>query len=240
MNAGPVCPACGERERLGGTPREGDIEIRCEVCGSTWLRGSPRCRACGGEESVSRPQLMTRHPRGTLLSVVGRREVLLCPRCDAAVLGSGQASGPPVPEGYVSRFLSGAQPERAPAAPRLQGESQRSERRAAAPGRKRPRPAPPPTASAPELPTVRQGIERFLGVHPEADSLAMLLLGQQLGPSSRLHQLDDATAHRLAAWARSTWPDAATRSGAISAIHAAAAYWVRQGWTRVDLAAHLP
>jgi hypothetical protein len=234
MTLTPACPQCGETERLTGTAQGDVIEIRCEACGAAWLRESARCRGCGGEESLSRPQLMTRHPRGTLLSIVGRRRLVLCPRCDAAVLGSEEdaASDAPVPEGYVSRFLAGLPVER-PARP-------------PAPRRK-PRPRAPttglhvPTSSAsseaavPERPTVRQAIEHFLTVHPGSDSLAMLLLGQHLGPSTRLHLLDEKSAREMATWVASTWPD----GGPVSTVRAVAAYWREQGWTPVDLAEHL-
>jgi hypothetical protein len=105
------CPSCGETERLAGTPVAGDIEVSCQACGHQWLRGSPRCRGCGGGDVVTKLRLMTRHPRGNQLAVVGHRQVPLCPRCDADVVQGGD--GRLVPEGYVSRRPSGS------AAPRL-------------------------------------------------------------------------------------------------------------------------
>jgi hypothetical protein len=76
------CPGCGESEHLVGRRTRDGIEVTCETCGARWDRGAVRCRSCGGAASVTARQRMTRQPRGTLLAVVGMREVTLCPDCD--------------------------------------------------------------------------------------------------------------------------------------------------------------
>lgn len=225
------CPQCGDSETVTGTPLEGDILMTCGSCSTTWMRGPARCRGCGGVESVTRTQLMTRHPRGTLLSVVGGRDVVLCPRCDADVLAAvgGASSESPLPEGYVSRFFAVDVDPPTAAAP--------------APRVRRPRPPAPvprgslavPPRPAPEparlqAPTVRQAVEHFLEAHPGADSLAMLMLGQHLGPSTRLHQLGSSLADSLTTWLLKTWPDDRRREGPAAAVDAALAHWQRNGW----------
>ncbi len=110
------CPSCGEAEALSGRPVAGDIEISCAVCRTTWLRGDPRCKGCGGTAGVAQRQLMTRTPRGNQLAVVGHREVTLCPSCDEAALAATHASA--LPESYVSVFLFGRRGA-TPARPRM-------------------------------------------------------------------------------------------------------------------------
>ena len=48
-----------------------------------WMRGAPRCKACGGSDLVTALQCMGRTPRGNQRAVVGRREISLCVSCDA-------------------------------------------------------------------------------------------------------------------------------------------------------------
>jgi hypothetical protein len=103
-----TCPACGEKESLSGARQPDGIYITCGTCGHEWLRDvSPRCAACGGTDIVRRPQTMTQLSRGTQLSVVGWRDILLCTSCDRdAVLRSTQA-GAPLPADYRSRAVHG-------------------------------------------------------------------------------------------------------------------------------------
>jgi hypothetical protein len=89
---------------------------------------------------------------------------------------------------------------------------------------------------------VRQAIEAFLAAEPEADSLAMLFLGQHLGPASRLEMLDEPdAAAALTGWFESTWTDRQTRrrQAAAAAIVAAVDHWLAEGWLAEDPAAML-
>lgn len=246
----PTCPACGETERLSGSPAADDIEVSCQVCGHRWMRGSPRCRACGGEEAVHRLQLMTRHPRGNQLAVVGHREVPLCPRCDAEVLETAGDSRV-VPEGHVSRFVFGrdeprpvpstpsplrSAPNRARTAPPVAPARPESSRPATA---DRPPGGPPPHAAPP---TVRQAIDAFLSASPDADALTMVMLGRHLGPSTRLQELDEpAVSTALQQWFRTSWGDrhSERRAAAAAAVVAAVDHWRAQGWVQADLAGFL-
>ena len=235
------CPVCGESERLTGAELADDIEVTCGACGHRWLRGSPRCRACGGDEVVTRVGLMTRHPRGNQLAVVGHREVPLCPRCDAEALREGERI---VPEGYVSRFVFGRDTPR-PTRPAQRGAQPPAATRTPSPPRTRPRdprPAggqPRQTTSAPrsDAPTVRQAIETFLRSEPAADALTMVMLGQHLGPATRLRTLDEPAAkEELASWFGATWdvqPEG-RRTAAGAALLAAVDHWRGHGWLATD------
>ena len=231
------CPACAESERLTGAEVDDHIEVTCGTCGPRWLRGSPRCRTCGGDEVVTRLGLMTRHPRGNQLAVVGHREVPLCPRCDAEALGKG---GRLVPDGYVSRFVFGPDtPRTAPAQrrapPPTATSSPHARAQAPRPSGEQPRqPEPTPRADAP---TVRQAVESFLRSEPAADALTMVMLGQRLGPATRLRALDDPDVQeRLAAWFGNTCdahPEG-RRTAAGVALLAAFDHWRDQGWLATD------
>ena len=114
MTATQTCPSCGETEALRGQPSGGEIEVTCLGCGMHWMRGGARCKTCGDSDVVSRPQSMSRHPRGNQLSIVGWREILLCRRCDHRALAESLTKNLPVSEGYVSACLFGdedARPE---------------------------------------------------------------------------------------------------------------------------------
>jgi hypothetical protein len=232
---------------LSGTPVDDDIEVSCLACGHRWMRGGPVCRTCGGEENVSRLQLMTRQPRGNQLAVVGHRAVSLCPRCDVGALQGGD--GRTIPEGYVSKFLFGAadrpvvapSPPRPPAAdadtppavpPRAPAQSPGSTRQPEPPRR-------PRTAAAP---TVRQAIDAFMAATPDADPLTMLMLGRHLGPATRLRELDaPASVATLEQWFEASWcsQPAERRATAAAALRAAVDHWQGQGWLSEDLAAFL-
>lgn len=239
------CPQCGETDDLTGRPTDHGIEVVCGRCHASWLRGSPRCQACGGAERVTRRQVMARHPRGNQLAIIGRREVVLCPRCDAAVLGGDPQTL--VPEDYVSRFLFGtpsATPQRAraqlvePAQRDAVAPSSPTPSAAGSPAQHAvPDPTPAvvaPTSPAPpqRSPTVREAIAAFLTEEPDSHSLAMVMLGQHLGPSRRLDDLGSEVVEQLDGWVDDTWgaqPEAQRRD-VRAAVSAAVAFWRGRGW----------
>jgi len=220
---------------------EGDIAITCERCGAQWMRGEARCKRCGRAGGVSAPQRMTRQPRGTLLAVVGMRQVPLCRSCDADALDDALSRNQPIPEGYVSRFLFGeftTTPE--PAAPVSPRPETRSRPRLAD-TKVAPTPSMP---EAPELidPTVRQATEAYLeSAGSSADALTMVLLGTNLGPSTRLSRLDTpATASELARWVDQTYGGRREqRDLAVATLCRAFGYWQERGWLTTDPAVGL-
>lgn len=185
---------------------------------------------------------MTRHPRGTLLAVVGMRQVPLCSSCDAGVLDDALSRKQPIPEGYISRFLFGEVTRES---------AERATHRPKA--RPRPRPAdmhiaPVPSVAKepakPELvdPTVRQATEAYLeSAGSPTDALTMVLLGRKLGASTRLSRLDTpATASELARWVDQTYGGRREqRDHAIAVLCRAFGYWQEQGWVTNDLGAAL-
>ncbi len=246
------CPFCAESERLRGRAVEGDIEVTCESCGARWLRGAPRCGQCGGSEVEVRPQLMTRQPRGNQVAIVARREVPLCPRCDADALVASVSGNRTVPEGYVSAFLFGGQ--RASSTPassdghEAAAPSRRATRRPTAPRQTRvaerdhsAAPVPETKGAPATAPTVRQAVEAYLTSAPDADSLTLVLLGQHLGPSTRLDSLGPEAADRMQRWFQSTWGSqpASRRDHAAVALVGAIAHWRQHGWLSTDLTAGL-
>lgn len=250
MSPTTQCPACGETDALTGTPTDGDIEITCQTCGAAWMRGAPRCKGCGHDDTVTRPQIMTRHTRGNQLAIIGRRDIPLCLRCDAAAIDASTST--PVPESYVSVFLFGdttlpaAQPRpQAPASPTHHPRTApkpSTTPTTATPGTQPAQPARQAPPKPAPIPTVRQAIQTYLTADPCADSLTMLLLGQHLGPSERLSTLDTPEhADRLAAWFATTWgnqPENA-RASARGTLERAFEHWTEQGWLTTDLAARL-
>lgn len=254
------CPSCGEVEELRGEPYEGDIRVTCLSCGAQWMRGAPRCAGCAGTDIVERPQAMTRHSRGTQLSIIGWREVPLCRTCDAEVLQTSIAENTPVPGDYVSVCLYGRgerpavqpapRPAPAPAtapAPRPAPQTApvpKPPKRPAKPTtsparpraeRSRPRPAP----SMP--PTVRQAIAAFLTeASGEVDHTALVLLGTHVGSYNRLGVLDEpGAADTLAAWCDGHWGDrdSAAAQRALGTIRRAVDFWGARGWLASDPAA---
>jgi len=84
---GTECPACGERENLGGRRHGEIIRLRCHACGAQWDRDpNPTCRHCGGADMQAVPKAIVEKSRGTQLSVVGTRTIHLCSTCDAETL----------------------------------------------------------------------------------------------------------------------------------------------------------
>lgn len=253
------CPSCGESEELRGEPVDDDIRVTCLRCRAQWMRGGPRCAGCGGTDIVHRPQAMTRHSRGTQLSIIGWRELPLCRVCDAEALQTSIAENVPVPSDYVAVCLYGAGPEpvtRATPAteemppppvmparePVASAEPKRAVEGAPRPRSRSGRPKTTPTAPPSMVPTVRQAISAFLTEASEqADATAMLLLGTHLGSHNRLSVLEtDGAARELAAWCNGHWADGSDRSRrAVGTICRAVDFWGARGWLVTDPAAGL-
>ncbi|MFG2682383.1 hypothetical protein [Streptomyces sp. NPDC048392] len=264
-----ACPACGEAEELRGTPVDDDIQVTCLKCRAQWMRGGRRCVSCGGQDIVRRPQAMTRHSRGTQLSIIGWRELPLCRTCDAAALETSISQNVPVPSDYVAVCLGAAAGRdpvvdtappaapttRAPVAPTTQApvagpvptpEARPDEApREAATPRAAPRPRPCRSKAAPSpaaVPTVRQAIAAFMAeASDQPDATAMLLLGTHLGSHERLGVLEEeGAADRLADWCRGHWGGDGDRDRrALSAICRAVDFWGARGWLVSDPAARL-
>ncbi|WP_223124594.1 hypothetical protein [Streptomyces sp. TRM68367] len=250
------CPSCGESEELRGEPVDGDIKVTCLACDTQWMRGGLRCAHCGGQDIVHRPQAMTRHSRGTQLSIIGWRELPLCRTCDADALETSISQNIPVPSDYVAACLGVAQTPVAPAAPRHQAPPSDTSvlkpappaapkpATAAAPApRARPQRTRPKAARAPSTaPTVRQAIAAFMGeASGQADATAMLLLGTHLGSHNRLSVLEEeGVAERLADWCDGYWGDNSDRARrAVGTICRAVDFWGARGWLSSDPAARL-
>ncbi|MBT2420728.1 hypothetical protein J7F01_36965 [Streptomyces sp. ISL-22] len=239
-----------------------DIRITCLSCAAQWMRGGVRCAECGGQDIVHRPQAMTRHSRGTQLSIIGWRELPLCRGCDAEVLEKSISENTPVPSDYVAACLGAAKgptatappqagpatpapsapaPQSAPAATAKQamvGKSSPVPRTSAHPRQARPKATPQPST----VPTVRQAIAAFMGESSgQADATAMLLLGTHLGSHTRLTVLEeDGAADRLAEWCLGHWGDGGDRAQrCLSTICRAVDFWGARGWLASDPAAGL-
>jgi hypothetical protein len=245
----PVCPHCGEEQRLTGRPDGAGIRVTCEVCETTWRRGEPRCKGCGRTGGVPHRQVMTRTPRGNQLAVVGHREIVLCPVCDADAVAAARTAA--VPEHYVSVFLAGRAPDREeqraeagppraaiPAPDTSPPDVAERDSEAAPAARARPeargavRPPTPPSASASAQPTIRQAVEDFMTAHPGSDSLALLLVGRQLGPSLRVSGLDEPErVQALRAWVDDTWPDVDRNRVARATVAGLVGHCHSRGWT---------
>lgn len=251
MSSTTQCPACGETDALSGTQTDDGIEIVCQTCGAAWLRGASRCKGCGRADSVTRAQIMTRHTRGNQLAIIGRREILLCPSCDAATMEA--SANAPVPDTYVSVFLFGD--TTLPAVqPRPQAPAPATRRKEKPPGPSATStPATPSTGPAHSarqaatkpapIPTVRQAIQSYLTADSSADSLTMLLLGQHLGPSERLSALDTPErAARLSSWFAATWGNqpAASRDSARRTLDRAFEHWRDHSWLTTHPTSELP
>lgn len=89
------CPVCGEDDDLSGSPSDEGVVLACGSCGTEWLR-SPggECAACGGTDLQTVPLAIVERSRGTQLSVVGTRPVVLCSACDAGTLRRYHANRP--------------------------------------------------------------------------------------------------------------------------------------------------
>ncbi len=94
------CPNCDETEELLGTPiTDADdvptgIEIRCERCETTWTRDDElRCPRCNGTDHYPAPVAVLEKSRGTQLSIVSTRSVMLCWACDRDLIDGQRQSG---------------------------------------------------------------------------------------------------------------------------------------------------
>ncbi|MHC0430964.1 hypothetical protein ACX6XY_12350 [Streptomyces sp. O3] len=256
------CPSCGEREELRGEPTDGDIRVTCLRCQARWMRGAPRCAGCGGADIVERPQAMTRHSRGTQLSIIGWRQTPLCRACDADAVATSIEQNVPVPGDYVPVCLCGdgtapappaSAPEPARAAP---ARTPAPERKAPAPAQKAPAarrkaagsaksaaPRGVPRTAQAAAPTVRQAIAAFLGeASGQADATAMLLLGTHLGSHNRLAVLEEpGAADDLADWCDGHWADRGSDQArrALGTICRAVDFWGARGWLASDPARRL-
>lgn len=246
--SGLACPRCGETHALGGRPAADGIEVTCQVCGESWLRGARRCRTCGGPDVVEAAQRMTRHPRGTLRSVIGHRTVALCPRCDAAVIATLTSPAESVPETYVSRFLVSeaelpppVEPAPGPR-PRSRATAPRPSARPQASAQPRPAPDPPvPAPKGPADPTVREAVEALLTSRDDVDPTTLVLLGTRLGAATRLSRLDvEATRADVEAWLDRTWgtTESPKRTRAVTTVGITMDHWRQQGWLTLDLRPH--
>jgi hypothetical protein len=265
MAGAMTCPSCGESEELRGEPDAGDIKVTCLACNAQWMRGAPRCASCRGQDIVHRPQAMTRHSRGTQLSIIGWRELPLCRTCDTEALETSIAQNAPIPSDYVAACLGvvrgpAVMPGTAPAAPEPGPEptppagpkpapASATTSAAAAKSSPAPRPAarqrpsrPKAAPSPPMVPTVRQAIAAFMAeASGQADATAMLLLGTHLGSHNRLNVLEeDGAADRLADWCHGHWGDGSDRAQrALATICGAIDFWSAQGWLASDPATAL-
>lgn len=180
------------------------------------------------------PQVMKRTSRGNQLSVLGHRDVELCPVCDAEMIATCRTARQWVPEDYVPAF-SRAEIER----PEVRSDP--------AP---RPTVPPPPTRSVPSQapdpqqapkpaaapPTVRQAVAAYMESDPEADPLAMLSLAGLLGSGTRVDALDPGTAAALQRWFVETWGghDGTRQAAVLTTVRSAFAHWFDRGWIADD------
>jgi hypothetical protein len=208
-----------------------DIEIACLACGERWLRGDPVCKSCGRPGGEHAQQNMTRHPRGTLLAVIGARDVAVCPDCDSEVIDAVRR-GVPIPEHYRPRFMAGRQPTVEPVAQPVRP----SRARRHAIGEQVTVPEQPVRRADPLAdPTLRQAIAAYLEAIPDADAVALTLLGAALGPAVRLSGLDrgpDGVRTQLMAWAERDLGhySAKRRREVLEEARQAFLYWSEQGW----------
>ncbi|GAA4289064.1 hypothetical protein [Georgenia daeguensis] len=96
------CPACGETKQLSGARSAEGIRISCGACGASWMRDqTPRCATCGGTEVFSAPRVVLSMGRGSITSMAGQRDVLVCYRCDREAILTYHDRGSPLPPNYV-------------------------------------------------------------------------------------------------------------------------------------------
>lgn len=214
---------------LRGRPVAEDIEVACGRCGHTWHRQDRGCATCGGSTVVERDQFLSRNPRGNQTAVVARRLIRLCPTCDREALTEADARSGMVEEGYVSHYLIDTRTQSLPRAKRV-GETSRDTSTplpaTPLPPARTPR-EPPPPASAPSGttdPTLREAIASFLeGPAEPADALVMLLVGRDLGVTTRLSALGPDLLDRLE---RAGGGAPSASAGAARAVE----HWRSRGW----------
>ncbi len=218
------CPRCASAD-VSGTEHTDGIVLRCGACGHTWERGRRGCATCGGSELVTIPQLITTTPRGNQVSIIGRRQVLVCRACDAAGVSDYLERGVPLPSTYQSAARR-VEVEPTSAPPR----ASTPRRRAAPAPRQVPSPPPAPAPAALTNPTVRQAMEHFQQSAPDPFALALVMLGREAGPTSRLG--DPGTADLLTgadAWAERTFTGG-NREPAIATVRAFVEHCRDRGW----------
>lgn len=90
-----ACPVCGEDDDLAGIATDDGVRLTCGACEHTWLRGGGAvCSRCGGRDLQTVPLAIVERSRGTQLSVVGTRPIVLCSGCDADRLARYHAHRP--------------------------------------------------------------------------------------------------------------------------------------------------
>ncbi len=90
-----TCPDCGEGSDLSGETSDMGVRLTCGRCGAEWDRGSGgSCDRCGGDDLQTVPLAIVERSRGTQLSIVGTRPVVLCSSCDAEALARYHAHRP--------------------------------------------------------------------------------------------------------------------------------------------------
>lgn len=191
---------------------------------------------------------MRRHSRGTQLSIVGWRDVLLCERCDAAVIESVGDGHTPVAEEYVSAARLDRHAPPAAVLEHAEGPAPLPTTAPSIPASPPPAPAPPPPSPPPTPPlaapsTVRQALQQaqteLAAAGTVLDPTVVLLLGRHLGPTTRLDALErsghDGTSVRD--WVQRTWGRGARDAAARHTLTHLADHWLAQGWTVTDLAA---
>ncbi|THA25438.1 hypothetical protein E4198_12555 [Streptomyces sp. RKND-216] len=219
-----VCPSCGEREDLEGTPQDGDIRVVCGVCGAAWMRGGPLCATCGGDDIVARPQSMTRHSRGTQLSIIGWRQLPLCRNCDAEVLRSSVEENVPVPHTYVAAALH---------TPRTGGAPHRARQAAV---RQTPPPKKPgPVAAGAEQPATGQ---RFLETTGPGEGAAPPPATRTAPPDAQ-RQAPRATSNRGVRRRPPARPPAGPAAGTVPTVRQAIAAFLAEASGEVDNTAML-
>ncbi|WP_375001912.1 hypothetical protein [Aeromicrobium sp. CTD01-1L150] len=185
----PTCEQCGSTEITGRTA-DAEIELHCQTCGHRWARGARGCASCGGTELLTIPQLITTTPRGNQVSIVGRRQVVVCRDCDCDGVTAYLEHSTPLPPAYQSaaRRITVDPTPSPPDAPRR--------RRTTSPRPTVTRPDPQVAHDDPESapthrltnPTVRQAVEHFQSAEPGQDALVLIMFGRAVGPVSRLSE----------------------------------------------------
>lgn len=83
MGVQDIACICGETNALRGDRIDETIRLTCESCGYSWTRNpASLCGKCGSEDLQTVPLAIVEKGRGTQLSVVGVRSILLCSSCD--------------------------------------------------------------------------------------------------------------------------------------------------------------
>ncbi|MDD9205256.1 hypothetical protein PU560_02100, partial [Georgenia sp. 10Sc9-8] len=62
---------------------------------------TPRCGTCAGTQVFSTPRVVLAMGRGSITSMAGQRDVLVCTVCDREAIARYHDHGSPLPPGYV-------------------------------------------------------------------------------------------------------------------------------------------